>query len=190
MNDYYVYVHRRASDNLPFYVGKGKGRRAWQITGKSRNPHWHKVNKKHGLIVELVFENLTEEESFDLEKNTILEFSYFGFPLTNMSSGGEGNSGLQFTDEQRLRISDNLKSKRYFDKVRKPIDVKRPSAYGDKNHFADKKPYTFIRLSDGFEVTCNRHELCSEFGVNRDIIKKLFYTIPRKSADGWKLKKD
>lgn len=190
MCKYYVYVHRRASDNKPFYVGKGSGRRAWQITGKSRNMYWHRVKDKHGLIVELVFEDLTEEEAFDLEKNTILEFEYFDYPLTNMSLGGEGNSGLEFTDEQRLRISDNLKSKRYPDKLRNQPDIKRPKAYGDKNHFSDKSLYTFIRLSDGFEVTCNRHELCANFGARLKAIKKLFYSIPRKSADGWKIKKE
>lgn len=59
----------------------------------------------------------------------------------------------------------------------------------NNNHMADKNLYTFVRLSDGLEVTCTRSELCSVYNVLRDNLKKLFNTKnPRKSAGGWKLK--
>lgn len=190
MNKFYVYVHRRLSDNKPFYVGKGSGKRAWQFTGKSRNSYWHRVVNKHGVSVEIVFDNLTEEESFQCEKDTILEFSYFGYPLTNLTSGGEGSSGIKFTDKQRLNITNDLRSKRYKDVVKDKIEILRPTAYGENNHFADKSEYTFIRLSDGLEITCSRHQLCESFELDKQILKKLFYSVPRKSACGWKLKKD
>ena len=48
---YYTYVHRRASDNLIFYVGTGQKRRAWEKRG--RNKHWVRTAKKHGIIVEI-----------------------------------------------------------------------------------------------------------------------------------------
>ena len=189
MNNYYVYIHRRKSDNLPFYVGKGKGNRAWEITGKSRNKYWHKVNAKHGLIVEIVFDNLSEEEAFQCEKDTILEFEYFGYPLTNMSKGGEGNSGLIFTDQQRLNITNGLRNKRYSDNLKTQKVIKRTKAYGMNNHFADKNIYSFVRLIDGLEVTCSRHDLCEKYNLDKTLLKKLFYMKnPRKSAEGWRLK--
>ena len=101
MNDYYVYVHRRADDNLPFYVGKGHKGRAWNFY--ARNKFWQNTKNKHGIIVELVFENLKEDEAFQCEIDTILEFKYFGFPLTNLTAGGEGVSGYRPTEEQRKR---------------------------------------------------------------------------------------
>lgn len=188
MNNFYVYVHRRLSDNKPFYVGKGKGNRAYSLSG--RNDYWKNTAKKHGFSVELVFEELNEEDSFQCEKDTILEFTYFGYPLTNLTSGGEGSSGIKFTDKQRLNIANGLRNKRYKDVVKNKIEILRPSAYGENNHFADKSQYTFIRLSDGLEITCSRHQLCESFELDKQILKKLFYNVPRKSACGWKLKKD
>lgn len=188
MNKFYVYIHRRNTDGLPFYVGKGSGKRAWQVKGKSRNQYWHRVAAKHGFSVEIVFDNLTEEEAFDCEINTIIELNYFGYPLTNLSSGGEGNSGLKFSDKQRLNITEGLRNRNPKREV-KVTEIKRPSAYGDNNHNADSTEYTFVRLSDGFTITCSRHKLCELFGANKQLIKKLFYlNNARKSADGWKLK--
>ena len=97
-NDFYVYVHRRADDNLPFYVGKGRKQRAWNFY--ARNAYWNNTEKKHGVVVELVFENLTEEDAFQCEIDTILEYRYFGYPLTNLTDGGEGLTGYKHTEEQ------------------------------------------------------------------------------------------
>ena len=102
MNEFYVYVHRRASDNLPFYVGKGKDKRAWNFHARSK--FWNNTKAKHGVIVEIVFEDLSEEEAFQCEKDTILEFRYFGYPLVNLTDGGEGVSGYVQTEEHRKRL--------------------------------------------------------------------------------------
>lgn len=157
MNKYYVYVHRRLSDNKPFYVGKGSGNRALNFTG--RNIHWYRVKNKHGIKVEVVFHDLTEDEAFQCEIDVIKEFKYFGYPLVNLTDGGEGPSGLSFTDMQRFNISNALKNK---NSKCKDKSIKRPSAYGENNHFADLNKYTFIRLYDGFEINCSRHELCEK----------------------------
>lgn len=203
MNKFYVYIHRRLSDNKPFYVGKGSDNRAWEFSG--RNNYWKSVANKHGVIVEVVFDNLEEADAFQCEKDTITEFKYFGYALTNLTDGGEGPCGLQFTDEQRLRIGDSLRGRTPWNKGLKLPDTKvyqyseehrekfRQAKLGvfkgDKNPFADKNEYTFIRLSDGFEITCTRQYLVTHFGVDGGLIKKLFYkTNPRKSASGWKRK--
>lgn len=184
---YYVYLHRRLTDNKPFYIGKGSGGRAYDR--QSRNPYWKNTVKKHGLIVEILFDNLSETDAFQIEKDTILELEYFNCPLTNLTAGGEGSSGLMFSDQQRLNIANGLKTKRYVNVGARKETIKRPSAFGCKNHFADKNTYTFVRLSDGLEVTTTRHDLCLTYGVNKQLLKKLFYAVPRKSADGWKLKR-
>lgn len=188
MNKYYVYVHRRLSDNQPFYVGKGSGNRAWDFSTKGRNPYRHRVKNKHGVQVEIVFDNLNEDDALKCEKDAILEFNYFGYKLTNMTSGGEGSSGLDFTDQQRLNIANGLRSKRYRENIKTVPIILRPTAYGDKNHFADTTLYDFIRLSDGLEIRCSRHQLCKDFSLDKQLLKKLFYKVPRKSACGWKLK--
>jgi hypothetical protein len=97
---FYVYVHRRLSDNKPFYVGKGKSRRAWDC--KNRNKHWNNIVDKHGLVVEIVFDSLLETEAFQCEIDTILEFKYFNYELCNYTNGGEGLSGFKWTEEQMI----------------------------------------------------------------------------------------
>ena len=51
------------------------------------------------MTVEIVFDNLSEEDAFQIEKDTILEFRYFGHPLVNHTNGGEGTSGHKQTAE-------------------------------------------------------------------------------------------
>lgn len=126
-NIFYVYLHRRETDNKVFYVGKGKGYRAGDRVNRSQ--WWKRVADKHGVVVEVVFDNLSEEDAFQCEKDTILEFRYFGHPLVNMTDGGEGLSGHKQTNEtiqkrvakttgkkrtpeQRKKISDANKGKR------------------------------------------------------------------------------
>jgi len=203
MNNFYVYVHRRLTDNKPFYVGKGSGNRAWDFTG--RNIYWERIKNKHGVAVDIVFDNLTEAESFQCEIDTILEFKYFDYPLTNLTNGGEGSSGLKFTDEQRLRISNSTKGKvpwnkgikkaddkqyLYSDEYREKLREAKLGVFANENNpYADKTEYCFVRLSDGFEIRCTRQYLVKHFGADGGLIKKMFYKKnPRKSGSGWKLK--
>lgn len=103
---FYVYVHRRLSDNKPFYVGKGKSRRAWDCHNRSR--HWNNIVDKHGLIVEIVFDSLIETEAFQCEVDTILEFKYFNYELCNHTNGGEGLSGFKWSEEQMINHPSKL----------------------------------------------------------------------------------
>ena len=96
-NIFYVYLHRRKTDNKVFYVGKGKGYRATDRSNRSQ--WWKRVAEKHEVTVEIVFDNLSEEDAFQIEKDTILEFRYFGHPLVNHTNGGEGTSGHKQTAE-------------------------------------------------------------------------------------------
>lgn len=101
--NFYVYVHCRKTDGLVFYVGKGSGKR--DTCFSSRNTYWKNVKNKHGIIVKRVFENLTEEESFRLEKELISELSSFGVQLVNMTLGGEGSSGRRLTEKHKVKLS-------------------------------------------------------------------------------------
>lgn len=108
-NKFYVYVHRKKTDGKPFYVGKGTGNRAY--ISYRRNSYWKNVVAKHGFYVEIVFENLEESEAFQLEKDTILEFEYFGYSLTNLTRGGEGVSGKIVEDSTRKILGEQSKTR-------------------------------------------------------------------------------
>lgn len=98
MNEFYVYAHYKPSTDVPFYIGKGKGKRAWKITG--RNEHWGRTVNKYGFEVKILYSNLSEKEAF--EKEIELIETYKEYNLTNMTNGGEGNTGYKFTEQQKL----------------------------------------------------------------------------------------
>lgn len=103
---FYVYLHRRQSDGLIFYVGKGFGRRAWEWSEKSRgNIHWQRVKNKHGIEVVIVKSAMSNDCSLTLEKITIAKYRSLGHPLTNMTDGGDGFSGV----DNQIRIENLVK---------------------------------------------------------------------------------
>ena len=87
-NNYYVYQYIR-EDGSPYYIGKGKGNRAY-INNRS-TPKPPEIDR-----IILIKENLTEEEAFDLECKLIALYGRKDLGtgiLRNLTNGGEGVSG-------------------------------------------------------------------------------------------------
>lgn len=98
----YVYLHRKASTGDIFYVGKGQGRRGWDSGIADRpNSKWRNFAAKHGVTIEIAQCGMSEEDAFLLEMWLIAKFRYEGIDLCNMTDGGEGNSGREWTQDQR-----------------------------------------------------------------------------------------
>lgn len=97
MNNFYVYIHRKKSNNEIFYVGKGRKKRAYGIHGRSS--HWNNIVNKYGRIVEILKDNLTETEAFNLEMQTIKEYKNKNINLCNKTDGGEGMTGFKHSTE-------------------------------------------------------------------------------------------
>ena len=98
---HYVYLHRRATDGSIFYVGKGKGRRAWSHQG--RNPWWNRIVAKHGFYSEIIASSLPEKCALTLERINIRILGRDG--LANLVDGGGGIPGWHHSDETKARIS-------------------------------------------------------------------------------------
>lgn len=123
MSKYYVYQLRLETSETPFYIGKGKGDRAWKhFRPCNLRTHSHKNHtilkaKKDGVrvVVEIIHQNLTESESFDLEMKEIAKHGRAdvgtGY-LTNNTDGGEGTSGHVMTTEHKNKISRANKGKK------------------------------------------------------------------------------
>jgi hypothetical protein len=108
--DFYVYVLFRPDTGAPFYVGKGLGDRWRKHLNVDRagdsNRHKKSIIKKAqdaGLEIPCVKvrENLTEPEAFETERALIatLGRAQFGGILTNLTDGGDGESGKSYTPE-------------------------------------------------------------------------------------------
>lgn len=115
-NCYYTYQLRIEDEPLPFYVGKGRGNRAWEHLSPYRQDTSHKSNKiskaqnqGRNILVEFLEVDLCE---FDAHLWEVFYISLYGRAdkgigcLTNKTDGGEGVSGYTFSAEARKRMSE------------------------------------------------------------------------------------
>ena len=102
MNEYYTYAYLR-KDKTPYYIGKGKGRRAYMLHERMPRPP-----KKRILILK---KNLTEKQAY---KHEIYMIAVLGRKdlgtgiLRNLTDGGEGGrkAGYKHTPEARKKMSE------------------------------------------------------------------------------------
>lgn len=139
-NNYYVYVHRKKTNGDVFYVGKGKGRRAWRFN--DRNRLWKRTNDKYGCIVEIVQNNLQEWYALELEIDLVLKHGRVDNntgTLTNLTDGGEGFQGCVQSEESRKRQSVRMSGRGspvYNHEVVEFINVKTQEEFtGTRNEF-------------------------------------------------------
>ncbi len=93
---HYVYTHLNPTTKDVFYVGIGKGNRAWNKWA-GRNKFWDNYVNKHGFEVEIIAEGLTRKQAGKVEIDLIAHLGRRqideGGVLVNRSTGGDGGSG-------------------------------------------------------------------------------------------------
>jgi hypothetical protein len=103
MSEYYSYMYLRI-DGTPYYVGKGKGRRAFRIHRANNIPRFAPPSEERIVI----YPAESEADAFETEVALIW---YYGRKdlgtgcLRNLTDGGEGPSGHIKSAENRKRIS-------------------------------------------------------------------------------------
>jgi hypothetical protein len=106
---FYVYAYLRESNNTPYYIGKGKGKRA---ISKHRNG----LTPKDKSRIVFLETNLSDVGALALERRYI---RWYGRKdnntgiLRNLTDGGEGSSGaiLIRSEEHKQNISKSKKGK-------------------------------------------------------------------------------
>ena len=196
--DYYVYIWFIKDTNEVFYVGKGKGKRYQQTS--NRNKFFTDMYKTHNCDVKKVYENLTESEAFQKERETVKWYrENTNFRLTNQTDGGEGSSGWvppkefrekqskihkeQWQDEEFrekmmvIRADENgpYKSQEFRDKISILVQGENNPNYN--NHWTEemKEKLSIKRKENGLSANENnpmsKRIICIETGEIFDCIK-------------------
>lgn len=102
-----IYLHRRKTDGLPFYIGRGNQTRAFDFSNRSKK--WNTVKDEHDVLVEILHEGLSEQQSKDLEISEIANFrKEFPGSIINEADGGDSGPSkgvrLFFTNEVFLML--------------------------------------------------------------------------------------
>lgn len=149
-NIFYVYVWYK--NNIPVYVGKGKGRRAYR-------------NKD--VDVEIVRYNLTEQQAFDLEKALISEYGRADLnegSLWNLTNGGGINFSTLYWDGSILKAKHlaGLKN-RNVDTLRRNASIAtatRSEDWQDSLYLVKKPDNTIVELkTQELKIFCKNNNL-------------------------------
>lgn len=189
-NNFYVYLHTRATDGVVFYVGKGRGGRYKSKAG--RNLYWQRVVSRHGFNAEILFDGLSEPDALIAEVDAIKELRHFGFRLCNFVDGGGGTSGWRHSDEIKAQIRRNH-AKYWVGKSRSKATAKiisetkkaRGQSIGDKNPSYDKTVYLFLSPA-GDVVKSTKYDLYTN---NKELTQpkvSLLVSGKRKTTQGWR----
>jgi len=140
---YTIYIHKRKTDNVIFYVGIGNTVRSKVKTGRSQ--FWRNEVSKHGYTVEILSKNLTWENAQESEIRLIKLYGRRDLglgTLVNLTDGGDGAPGVIPSKETRNKISESMKGKNKGEN--NPMFGKNP--YEGKIHYRSK---SIIDLKSG-----------------------------------------
>jgi hypothetical protein len=142
---FYVYEHWRTDRGECFYVGKGFGRRAYDMS-RGRNA-WHRFLQAKlsalgtAIEVRIVADGLSEREAFDFEVERIAFWKNDGADLVNLTLGGDGPSGRKHTEEWKRANGERMRGTKMSDESRAKLSA---SMKGNKNGLGKKKPQHVI----------------------------------------------
>lgn len=156
------------------YIGKGCGRRAFDKSPRSK--WWCSIAKKHGITVEIVSEEMSEDEAHNLEIYMISQARGMGEKICNVSSGGEGSSGFPASTRKVVYcsngkvfestlaaaqwVSDSKNIRTCFSAIAAAASGKRYSSYGFSWSYSGP-PEEYVEPSQRRRDAFSKHISCS-----------------------------
>lgn len=179
-SNYYIYFHKNPFSNSIFYVGLGKGNRAYDIKkGRGRTQHYINYINKYGKpIIEIVHNNITLDQARCYERFYIKAYGRVGYDingiLVNKSEGGESGSigskwsqesidkrnlklkGRKFTEEHKQKIAEAKKNHPIYKtrKSTKPITQKMLNGEIVKEWNSIKEAATSLGFGETYIINC------------------------------------
>jgi len=202
----------------PIYIGKGKGNRAKRhfILYKKYNTRFY--SKMMSIIkddfepeISYLMKNLSEKDAFSLEKYYIelIGRKEYGGTLTNLTDGGDGQSGI-FSDESKRKMSKShlgeknaMFNKKHTDAAKLKISLSKKgkeSTFKNKKHSVESKEKMSskakLRTGEKNSMFNKKHSDESKEKMSTNRIKKFGeenpnfgreYKESEKTFDTWKL---
>ena len=159
--EYYVYTHSVAGHGV-FYVGKGRGTRYTEMTGRSK--HHTEFSEGKTVIKKKVVENLNEDLALLLEWVVIQHHLTAGNKLVNSVTS---SPGVPLSEETKAKMSENN--------------------LGTNNPYHDKNIHHFIH-KDGEEFVGTRVAFTEKYGFSPYVLFKPKSKLSYKTHNGWTLK--
>lgn len=162
--DFYVYVWRRPNGE-PFYVGKGRGRRAYDFYDRSDD--FNEIHALGGCTVEIVRWFADEADALNHEVELIYQYGrrVFGGTLVNKTDGGDGcvghvksaesiaiwrskNVGRKRSDDVRKRMSASKMGHEVSQETRAKLSAANKKLFEENPHLRTVRRLSMLNISD------------------------------------------
>lgn len=149
---------------MPFYVGKGVGKRCEFHVDEAKyyvNRKSKKLNKLRKLlslgllpIITKIEEGVSDAQAIEFEMFVIAEMRDLGIPLTNMTDGGDGAKGYKHTEAHKEYMSSVHKGRKFSEETK--LKMRKPkSEEGRKNIAEAHKNSTYKPSEETKQKTSN-----------------------------------
>lgn len=178
MPTFYLYIYRDPRSQVPFYVGKGKDKRAWShLVRTDRSQMTNKITQlqRLGITPDIqLFQGLDEELALLAEVEAIDKFGRRDLgtgTLLNLTAGGEGVSGFKPSTET---ISQRVQSNKAVIERKREAELQKPLPFRDPDNRIQ-----FLKVGDtlpeGYQHTGKSNSLAF-IDKARVITKRAGYT--------------